>query len=637
MLQRIGDALTSRKWLTYTLFGALAFIFAAWGAYGIATVHFSTGDNAARVNGEVIPYSDVRNAWLQQQSQWQQRFGGDMPAAVKTTLENQLLEQFIRTTLMAEHTQKLGYRVDEQDLAQAIRQESAFQLDGKYSADVAKLRLQQAGISEQAYTDDLRRALRSEQVDAGIRDSDFVTPEEAQRIEALRNEEREVEYAVLPAEKFASTAPLDDKAVGAYYEAHKADFMTPEFVHLQYAQLNLAQVSSQVQVTDADLHDYYDKHKARYALPERRRARHILIAVNAKRNAAAALARAKQVLAKLKAGGNFAALAKQYSDDPGSAAQGGDLGWSERSALVGPFADAVFSMKPDEIRGPVKSQFGYHIIQLEGIQPGQTKTFQQARAEIEQQVRHDKALDRFGDVQEQIQQELDNGTPTIAGLAKEFGMQTGEVSQFTRTAGGGAIGNSRELQNTVFGDAVLTERHIGGPVLVNNSQLVLVKALDHHMPAPKPVAEVRDTIVAALRKDRANVAALAAAQGAAQKLESGATFDAVAHDLGVKAEPLRYVGRTDPSIPAEIRDDVFASRKPQNGKPVFRTLPLPKGGAALIGITSVKTGTAPTSPQTLASASREQADRYGAEAANGYLERLRASAKVEKNLQVFGQ
>ncbi|HEY2590752.1 MAG TPA: peptidyl-prolyl cis-trans isomerase [Steroidobacteraceae bacterium] len=639
MLQRIGDAISSRKWLTYTLFGALAIIFAAWGAYGIATVNFGTGNNAARVNGAVIPYEQVRNAWLQQQSQWQQRFGGDMPAAVKSELENQLLEQFIRTTLMAEHTRKLGYRVSDQDLTEAVRQEPAFQLDGKYSPEVAKLRLQQAGISEQAYADDLRQSLRAEQLDVGIRESEFVTPQEAERMRELRNEEREVEYAVLPAEKFASTAPVDDKAVEAYYEAHKADFMAPEYVRLQYAQLNVSQVSSQVQVTDADLHDYYDKHKDRYVLPERRRPRHILVAVSDKRNDTAALARANEVLAKLKSGGNFEALAKEYSDDPGSASQGGDLGWSERSALSAepPFADAVFAMKTGEIRGPVKTQFGYHIIQLEGIQPGQTKTFEQARAEIEQQVRHDKALDRFGDIQEQIQQQLDNGSPTIEGLAKQFGMQTGEVPQFTRSAGGGAIGNSHELQSTVFGDSVLSEHRIGGPVLVNNDRLVLVKALDHHSAAPKPVAQVHDTIVAAMRKDRDNAAALAAAQGAAQKLESGVAFDDVARDLGVKAEPPHYIGRTDPSVPADLRDEIFASPKPQNGKPVFRTLPLAKGGAAVIGVTGVKIDTAPMNPQEAAGSRREQADRYGTEAANGYLAQLRATANVQKNLQVFEQ
>lgn len=638
MLQRIGDALTGRKWLTYVLFGALAFIFAAWGAYGIATLNFGVGTkNAAKVNGEVIPYDRVQNAWLQEQSQWQQRLGGDIPAPVKAELENQLLERFVRTTLIAQHTRELGYRVSEEQVAAAIRQEPAFQLEGKYDPNMAKLRLQQAGISPEAYEEDLRQALRSEQVDNGIRDSDFVTPEEAERIRALQNEEREVTYAVLPADKFATTAPIDDKALQGYYDTHKAQFMTPEFARVQYAQLELSRVAAQVQVSDADLHDYYDKHKDRYVVSERRRARHILIAVNDKRSDAAARARADEVLAKLKAGGDFAALAKQYSDDPGSAADGGDLGWSERSAFVAPFADAVFAMKPNEVRGPVKTQYGYHIIQLEGIEPEQAKTFEQARAEIEQQLRRDKASDRFGDIQEQIQQQLDNGTPTLEGLAKQFGMQTGEVSEYTRDAGGGALGNARELQNAVFSDAVLGEHRIGGPVLVGNDRLVLVKALDHHLPAPKPLAQVRDTITAALRQERANAAALAAAQAAVGKLESGATFDSVAAQLGVKAEPLHYIGRTDPSVPAAIRDDVFAGPKPQGGKPLFRSLPLTAGGAAFLAVTGVKVDATPVTPQALANTRREQARQYGAEAAQSYLEQLRLTAKVETNPQAFEQ
>ncbi len=635
MLQKIGDAFTSRKWLTYILFGALAFIFAAWGAYGVATLQFTSSTDAAKVNGETIPYTQVRQAWLQQQADWAQRFGGDMPAAVRTQLENQLLEQFIRDTLMAQHTRQLGYRVSDPELAEAVREEPAFQIEGKYSADVAKLRLQQAGITPEAYEDDLRQALRASQLQGGIRESDFLTAREAARIEALQNEEREIQYAVLPAARFASSATVDEKSIQAYYDEHKAEFLTPEFVHLQYAELDLSQVASQVQVADSDLHDFYDKHKSQYVVPERRRARHILIAVNKSRDDAAALKRADEVLAKLKAGASFAALAKQYSDDSGSASQGGDLGWADRSTFVGPFADAVFSMKVDEIRGPVKSQYGYHIIQLEGIEPGKVKTFEEARAQIEPTVRHNEATDRFGDIQEQIQQQLDDGTPTLEGLAKSFGMKLGEIAQFDRGTGGAPLGNSRDLQDAVFSDPVLAEHRIGGPVLIGDDRIVLVRALDHHMPAPKPLAQVRDTIVAALRSERENAAAVAAAQAAVHKLESGATFEAVAHDLGVTAEPPHFVGRTDPSVPAQIRSVLFVSPKPSKGKPVFQAVALDSGGAALLAVTDVRNGAAPTDERT--SVLQQQAVAYGPDAAGDYVEQLRLTAKVRKNLQAFEQ
>jgi peptidyl-prolyl cis-trans isomerase D len=636
MLQRIGDALTTRKWLTYVLFGALAIIFAAWGAYGIATLQFGSSTNAAKVNGETIPYDQVRQAWLQQQSEWQQRVGGDMPAAVKARLEDELLERFVRTALMAQHTRELGYRVTAEQLAEAVRSEPAFQLDGRYSPDVARMRLQQAGISEEAFEEDLRQGLRASQLQTGIRDSDFLTPHELEQIRALQSEQRQVQYALLPAAKFSSTAPLDDKSLQAYYEAHRAEFMSPEFAHVQYAELRLAQVAAGIQLTDADLREYYDKHKDRYVEPERRQARHILIAVNSGRNDAAALKRAQEVLAKAKAGADFASLAKQYSDDPGSASQGGDLGWSDRSSFVGPFADAVFATKPNDIAGPVKTQFGYHVIQLEGIRPGKTKTFDQARPEIEAQLRRDRAADRFGDIQEQIQQQLDQGTPTLEGLAKQFGLQTGEVAQFVRGTGGGALGNSRELQDNVFSDSVLAEHRIGGPVLIGEDRLVLLRALDHRAAAPKPLADVRDRIGAALRTERANQAALAAAQAAAQRLDSGVPFSSVVHDLGVTAEPARFVGRTDPSVPASMRDVLFTLPKPASGKAVYRGLALDGGGAALVALTDVRTDPA-SDPQQLAQTRQQQSADYGTQAAGDYIDQLRLTAKVQKNPQVFEQ
>ncbi|MGH8261691.1 MAG: hypothetical protein ACREUG_18590, partial [Steroidobacteraceae bacterium] len=219
---------------------------------------------------------------------------------------------------------------------------------------------------------------------------------------------------------------------------------------------------------------------------------------------------------------------------------------------------------------------------------------------------------------------------------------------FVRDTGGGALGNSRELQSTVFSDPVLNEHRLGGPVLVSNDRLVLVKSLEHHLPAPKPLAQVRDTIVAAIRNARENAAALAAAQGAVKQLEGGAAgsgtaaarapaFDGIASSLGVAAEPSRFIARSDPSVPAQIRDEVFSSPKPRDGQPVFRALALESGGAVIIGVTAVKTGTGETDPRELASTRRQQAGRYGADAADDYLEQLRLTAKVEKNLQVFQQ
>jgi peptidyl-prolyl cis-trans isomerase D len=638
MLQRIGDTLKGNKWLTYLVFGALALIFAAWGAYGIANLRFGGAANAVKVNGHTIPYEQVRQAWQQQQAQWQQRFGADIPAAEKARLEDQLLESFERSTLITDHTRDLGYRVSDDQLREAVRSEPAFQLDGRYSPETAKLRLAQAGISLEAYEQDKRESLLRDQVQEGISISAFVTPRELARSDELRNEERQIHYLILPGEKFAGAAAIDDAAVQSYYDQHKAQFMTPESVHLQYAQLKLSDVAEQIQVPEADLRSYYDKNKERYIEPERRRARHILIQVK-NSDDAAAFKKAQDVLAKAKSGSDFAALAKQYSDDPGTAAQGGDLDWSDRDALASVdklFADAIFSMSANEIRGPVKTQSGYHIIRLDGIEPAKGKTFEEARADIESSIRHDRAADRFGDIQEQLQQKMEQQGTSLEALAKEFNMQSGEVAQFVRGSGGGDLGTSKELQDAVFSDAVLAEHGLGGPVVLGENRLIIVRALEHHMPAARPVADVRDTIVAAIRKERGMQGAMDAAQAGLKKLEAGSSLDDVARGLGVSAEPARFVGRVDPAVPAQIRETAFASPKPTAQHPVFRAFATATG-AALVVVSDVRTGSAPKTPQQITADRRQQAAQTAFADADAYLEQLRATASVEKNPQVFDQ
>src|SRR5688572_12243898 len=332
MLQRIGDGLKGHKWLAYALLGALGLVFAAWGAYGIVDISFGPGAHAAKVNGETIPTEQVREAWMQQQSMWQQRFGGEIPEDQKGRLQDQLLESFVRDTLLADRTRELGYRVSDEQLAAAVRNEPAFQIDGRYSPEVAKSRLAQAGISAQAFEADMRMALQRAQVQNAIRLSEFVTPNELERIFALENEQREVRYALLPSEKFAGTAPIEESAITDYYKLNQQDFMTPESVHLRYGELRLEQLASQVTISDEELREAYEAGKDRYVEPERRRARHVLIKPAAQNDAADAAARkkAQEVLEEAQSGKDFAALAQKHSEDPGSAKQGGDLGWAER-------------------------------------------------------------------------------------------------------------------------------------------------------------------------------------------------------------------------------------------------------------------------------------------------------------------
>jgi peptidyl-prolyl cis-trans isomerase D len=467
------------------------------------------------------------------------------------------------------------------------------------------------------------------QLEGGIRASGFLTAAELKRLADLEDQEREVRYFVLPADQFKSAAKTDDAAVQAYYQAHQSQYLTPESAHLQYAELRLETLAAQQTVTDADLHTAYDKEKSRLELPEKRHAHHILITG---KDDAAALAQAQQVLAQAKAGKDFGALAKQYSQDPGSAASGGDLGWAERASFVKPFADTLFSMKVGDIAGPVKTQFGYHIIRLDEIQAGNTKSFEQARAELETQVRRNLAADRFGEIQEQLQSKIGDPGVELGALAQEYHLQQGDVADFAKGTGGAPLGPAPALQELVFGEPALGVGKLGGPVLLGDDRLVIVKEIDHRKPQPKPLAEVRDSIVAALVKEQSSQAALKAAQGAVQELNAGASFDSVAQKFKLTADPAHFVSRRDPSIPIQVRDAAFAAARPS--KPEFSAVSLNDGGAAVFALSAVRTAKVQDAKDQ-SDRALQQAQRLGTADVLAYVDEVRRTADVRKNPKAF--
>src|SRR5437660_507711 len=631
MLQRIGDALKGQKWLAYLVLGALALVFAAWGAYGIVNLNFGGSDYAAEANGAKISLEEAHNRWVRQQTQWQQRLGGmEIPPELRKRFQDQMLEGMIGEALIAERTQSLGYRVSTEALREAVQQEPAFQVGGQFSPEAAKGVLAQAGISLADYERDLRTQARRAQLEGGIRASEFLTPAERARLAELEGQEREVRYLVLPVERFKSAAGVDAAAVQAYYKAHQAEYMTPESARLEYAQLSLAALEAQVTVSDTDLRAAYEKAKGRLEVPEKRHARHVLITG---KDDAAALAQAQKVLAEAKAGKDFGELAQQYSQDPGSAHNGGDLGWAERSAFVAPFADALFGMKVGEIKGPVKTQFGYHIIRLDEIQAGKSKSFEEARSDLEAQIKRDRATDRFGEIQERLQARAAEPGADLASLAQQYNLLTGDVASFLKDAGAPPLGAAPALQQVVFADPPLPVGLLGGPVLLGDDRLVIVKVLEHRKPQPRPLAEVREGIAATLTRERGTQAALKAAEGARAKLEGGMSFEALAQELKVSADPAHFVGRRDPSIPAPVRDAVFAAPHPA-GKPLYRALALNDGGAAVVAVMAVRTATA-RDPKTLGDRALQEAERLGTDAATAYVEEVRRTADVRKNPKAF--
>jgi len=637
MLQDLGDTLKNHRWFGILILVALGLIFAMWGAYGVVDLSFGTPNYAVKVNGEEVPLATVQQAWQRRQSEYQQQINGEIPFEQRTSMQKALMDEYIEATLLRQRAQQRGFRVDNDAVVAAYHAEPAFQIDGKFSQEAARGALLQAGLTAAAYEQQLRQSLQTGQLTQGLQATDFMTPAAINRIIALENEQRELRFALLPRARYESAVKVDDAAILAWYQANASEYQTPESVRLQYAELRLEPLAATVLVDQNELQAWYEANKTLYVEPEKRRARHILIQVADGADAAtsaAALKKAQSVLAEARSGKDFAALARQYSDDTGSKSNGGDLGWALRSAYVKDFADALFGMQVGQISEPVKTQFGYHIIRLDAIQASVGKTLADSRAQIEADYRRERAADLFGERQEQLQQRMETSTSTdLDALASEFGLQRGEVAEYTRS-GASSLGSSPELTAAVFSAEALSGARLGGPVALADDRLIVFKVTEHREPRARPLAEVRDDVITAIRKSEGAKAAHAAAEAAAGQLAGGANFDTVIRQLGTTAAPAAYVGRGDPQLPVEVRDAAFKTAM-AGGKPAYRALALEDGSAALLMVSDVrpgKSGANPAADQQLVS---QYLQRQREADLAAYLQEMQRRASVKRNPAAF--
>lgn len=634
MLQRTRDFLHRHPWFAWLALAPIAGIF----AFSIGSNQLGNGsagrEDAAVVNGEKIPGSEAAQAWSEMQKRWSQQFGTEVPADQRARMQDNILDNLVMRKVMQQRMQDENFRVSEQRILAEIEKIPAFRNEeGNYDPARARQVLAANGITERELYNQTRSSLLLSQLETGLGNSYFLMPSETRRLFDLENEEREIEYVKFDAAKLAGDATIDEAAIQKYYDENGDRFMTTESVSLEYAELRLEQLATQVAPTEADLRKLYDENHDVYVTDEARRAAHILITVD-DGNDAAALKQAQAVLAEARAGKDFGELARKYSKDAGTANAGGELGTVQHRDIPGPAGDAIFSMKVGEIAGPVKAPEGYHIIKLEEITPGGAKPFEEVRAEIDSQYRHDKAADLFGERQDQIAAMLEKGETDIDKLAQALGLTRGSIPQFLRGGGAEPLGSSKDLQDVVFDDSTLNQGKIGGPVALGEDRLVLVKVTGHKKAEVKPLAEVHDQIVELLRHERGIEAAKAAAAELVTKLEGGEKLATLATSLKVSVEPARFIGRVDPSVPAALATAVFEAPRPGD-KPVVKSATLDDGSTAVFVLTRTRVSDTSGNPQLVQQQNARLAQRSGNGDIAAYFAEARRKSKVVKNPKVF--
>jgi peptidyl-prolyl cis-trans isomerase D len=628
MLQQIRDKITG--WFASVFLGAIAIVFIFWGIQFESSVNVA----AAKVNGEKIPVEAVRSAWQDRQSELQQATRDELPPEVVKAEQQRLIDNFIRRELLLQRASGLGYRVSDQELAQALAAIPALQVDGQFSRDRYAALLRSQGRTEANFEAEFRRDLEISQLQNAIVGSAFVLPGEFDRRVKIVGETRDVQMLLLPVAGFAAGVTVTDEQIAQRYEERKDDFRTPEMVNLQYVQLDLADVAAQVEVTEEGLRAFYDQVAAeRYTTTERRRARHILVESGS--DDAAAQAKAEKLAAEAKGGADFAALASANSDDPGSKGQGGDLGWATRDSFVAPFADALFGMNEGEIRGPVKTQFGYHIIKLEAVEAGSQRPFDEVRGELEADYRRDQAQSGFYERSQTLADEAFAALSELESVAKKLGLELRTVEGFTRQ-GGGPLGNDRKLIDAVFSDEVLVERQNSPALNLGEESVVVVRVTDHKPPAPRALEDVRGEIEAALRNEAAGKAAEAAAKAAAEQLAAGADLAELAKSINAQPTGVMTFSRNAEALPPELIKAVYAVPAPTAGQVATGTASLADGNAVAFAVKAVQAGTVPAGQESqIADVLKQAGGQQGLIEFSAYVGELERNAKITRNAQVF--
>ena len=635
MLQTIRDKISGTVAILFL--GAIALVFIFWGAEGV--IDFNTGQRtyAAKVDGESIPTETVRRAWQQRQSQLQQMLRDELPSDMVKTQQAALLNQFVQESLLKQRAQRFGYSVSDQELAQRVMEYPQFQVDGKFSKDRYNGLVRSSGLTETQFEAELLNGLLIDQLRNAVVESAFVVPYELDRRYAMEKQEREIDYVLIAASAFEASTTITDEQVQKWYEENKNDYLLPETVNLQYVELTRQRAEGSIEVTDQALKDYYEQVKDRFTTQERRHGRHILITVADGVDDAAAKKKAEELTAQAKGGADFAQLAKDNSKDPGSAPQGGDLGWAQRGMFVGPFEDALFSMSAGEIRGPVKTDFGYHVMKLEEVEAGHVKTFEEARAEVEADYRKDRAQNIFYEESQKLADQAFAALTELDSVAKTLNLPLQTVTGFTRE-GGGDFDAEPSVIEAAFSDDVLQRRQNSPLVTVGEDRALVLRVTEHKAAEPRPLEAVSAQIRAQLKTQRMREAAAAQGAFAMARLQKGEPWPAVTGALHLGAVGKRFMGRQDSIAPAAIVRAAFNAPTTEisEAKPYFGGVTTDDGNYAIYAVTQARNA----DPSKEAAAERNNRRRRaevqtGNGEFNAYVGEAERTTKIVKNDKLF--
>ncbi len=500
----------------------LALITVPFALFGIDSYLNQAGSNVAvaKVNGDKISIQEYGNAIESVRNRMQAEGKVDTALLDSPQLKQSVLDGLITRRLVNTEINKANFKISDEQLSQHILGMPEFQENGKFSEEIYQKTLAQNKMSATKFENDRRSELLMQQARDGLAALVSIPKGVAEQTLQFAHQQREVSAAEIKTAQYISQVKVTPEQVKAYYDLHKDKFVAPEQVKLEFVMLSAASYVAQMKVDDKEIKDFYDANSAKFQSDEQRHASHILIAAGTTdKEKAAAKAKAADVLAQLRKNPkSFEALAKQYSQDP-SGAKGGDLGSFGRGAMVKPFEDAVFSMKVGQISDLVESEFGYHIIRLDGI-TGQKTSLDSFKAQIKSDLLWQKAQAKYNELAEDFSNTVYEPGLSLKPAVEKFGLQLQTSGWLSRDDGTKFFKNDK-LMNSVFSDAVLKEKRNTEAIDISPNDRISARVVDYKASAPRSFDEVKGGIEAVLKLEQAVKLATDKGTASLAKLKAG--------------------------------------------------------------------------------------------------------------------
>jgi peptidyl-prolyl cis-trans isomerase D len=606
VLQSIRDRLTGI--MAIFILGLLIIPFAF---VGVNSYFTSDAINAvAVVNDQEISINQYNQAFQNYRRRMQAQLGTNFDPDMfdQPIVRRQFLDQLIDEELMSQVALDAGLDVSDERLGETIRTMAVFDVDGEFNADVYQQRLAAQGLTPGQFENDVRSSLVTNQFPSAIMNSAITTDWEIRDYARLQEQVRDFYAVVVPAfpeeesaeaeaelaeaeveaaEPVAAEAEveIEEEAVLAWYEENQSDFMSEEQVVIEYLELDASQLGGAIEPDEEVLRDRFEQQSMRFITPEARLASHILLEVDTEApqvDVEAARQQAEDLAARARDGEDFAELAREFSQDLGSSEEGGDLGWVEPGYMVQAFEDALYEMSLDNpVSDPIKTGFGWHVINLREIRPSEGMTYAEARDLLLQEYQAEADERRFLEQADRLIDIIYEDPTTLDAAADELGLPVLEAGPFGRGGTDLGLTANMEVVNAAFSDMVLGQGSVSDPIDLGTNHIVLVRLKEHLPEALMPLEEVRDQVVGAVRRDRAMQAALADAEDLLAQLQAGGDIQALSESTGLELIDGREAKRIRADIAPELRLHVFRMDPPGEDGPVLEIAELPDGYAVV--------------------------------------------------------